>query len=89
MFCKSLSAPGVTVTPTGKISSCQRDGAPDYFHYGYIDSEKKKIVVDYDKIKEFRKMDVRAYPECQNCHASLLHEFVLVNPHCLLLEGKV
>jgi len=67
VFCKSLSAPSITLTPNGKLSACQRDGAPDYFHYGYVDLEKQELVVDYDKIREFRQMDVRAYPECRKC----------------------
>ena len=67
VFCKSLASPGVTVTPSGKISLCQRDGAPDFFHYGYVDKEKRKFIVDEEKVISFRSLDVRNYDECEKC----------------------
>lgn len=68
-FCKALAMPGVNVTPTGEISACQRDGCPDFFKYGYYDSDKKEFVLDQSKIDFFRTLTVDAYPECSECVA--------------------
>ncbi len=68
-FCRALSMPGVNITPWGEISACQRDGAPDFFKYGYYDHERKEFVLDEDKIKYFRSITVDDYPECVNCIA--------------------
>lgn len=68
-FCKALSMPGVNVTPGGEISACQRDGAPDFFKYGYYDFEHNEFVFDEDKINYFRTVTVNDYPECVECIA--------------------
>lgn len=68
-FCKALSMPGVNVTPSGEVSACQRDGAPDYFKYGSYDFEKKCFVFDNNRIEYFRSLSVDNYPECLECIA--------------------
>ena len=68
-FCKAFSMPGFNVTPGGEISACQRDGAPDYFKYGYYDSSREEFVLDEERIKYFRSLTVDSYPECAQCIA--------------------
>lgn len=68
-FCKALSMPGFNITPWGEISACQRDGAPDFFKYGYYDSKREEFVLDEERIKYFRSLSVDSYPECAECIA--------------------
>jgi len=68
-FCKSLSYPCMTVTPDGKVSACQRDGSPTFFHYGYWDNERKAFSIDSQKVRFFRSLTVQRFPECVTCFA--------------------
>lgn len=68
-FCKALSMPGFNITPWGEISACQRDGAPDFFKYGYYDPQREEFVLDEERIKYFRSLSVDSYPECAECIA--------------------
>lgn len=68
-FCKSLSFPCMTITPSGAVSACTRDGAPDLFHYGQWNAETRAFDIDMDKVTKFRELSVDSFAECADCFA--------------------
>lgn len=67
VFCGAVGVPNWTVTIDGRIASCTRDNMPDEFTFGRFDFEKKRFVIDEDRIARIRKLNVFEYPECRDC----------------------
>lgn len=67
VFCRSVGVPNWTVTPDGGIASCTRDNAPEVFRFGRFDFERKEFVIDEEKIRRIRDMNVLNYPGCRDC----------------------
>lgn len=68
-FCKALTMPSLNLNPWGDVVACQRDGAPEYYKYGFFDSKTKSFIFDQEKIEFFRSLTVDSFPECSDCIA--------------------
>lgn len=68
VFCGAVGIPNWTITTEGRITSCTRDNLPDIFSFGKYDNEKNEILIDEEKVKKIRRMNVFHYPECQDCY---------------------
>lgn len=67
VFCNAVAAPSFTVTVNGEIWACSRDSAPDIFRYGYFDFEKGGVIIDYERLRKIKSINVFNFPECNSC----------------------
>ncbi len=67
VFCSNIGIPNWTVSTTGDIVACGRDNAPDVFVFGRFDEISGQVILDEEKIRKLRSLNVLEYPECKEC----------------------
>ena len=78
LFCKALSGKSFCVTPDGDITSCYEiteklDALSYFFFFGKIDPKHNKVLIDNEKLKEWRNFMESRWYYCRDCFC---------NPHC-------
>jgi uncharacterized protein len=68
-FCTPVARPNMNVSVDGRLHSCARSGVSEKFFFGEFDAEKRRFVVNAERVEKLRNVSVKDFLGCSDCFA--------------------